>query len=260
MTEERIKLTIDGLVARVTFDHAPTMNAISPGIVEQISEFLPEAEKQARVLVVTGANGNFSSGADLSANRPMGQTNVDVGLRLETHFNPLMMAFRNLTIPWISAVPGAAAGVGCSIALSADLIVASKNAYFLQAFRRIGLIPDGGSAFVLSRAAGRVRAMEMMLLGDKIPATTALEWGLINRCVEPDALEAEVESIAEKLASGPTAALAMTRKSAWAAVEQDYENALAVERRLQFEAGNTQDFAEGVKAFREKRNAQFTGR
>jgi 2-(1,2-epoxy-1,2-dihydrophenyl)acetyl-CoA isomerase len=128
----------------------------------------------------------------------------------------------------------------------------------LLASMRVG--PDGGSAFVLSLAAGRVRAMEVMLLGDTIPATTALEWSLINRCVEAEQFDAEIDAIATKLASGPTAALVMTRKSAWAAVEKEYESALAVERQLQFEAGNTRDFAEGVKAFREKLPANFTGR
>jgi 2-(1,2-epoxy-1,2-dihydrophenyl)acetyl-CoA isomerase len=171
-----------------------------------------------------------------------------------------MTDLRNLSIPWISAVRGAAAGVGCSIALSADLIIANRSAYFLQAFRRIGLIPDGGSAFVISRGAGRVRAMEMMLLGDKLPATTALEWGLINRCVDEDRFDDEVETIAAKLASGPTHSLALTRKSAWAAIEGDYAASLALERQYQTEAGNTEDFIEGVKAFREKRPARFVGR
>jgi len=260
MTSDRVRLEREGPVARIVLDHASTMNSISPLVVETLRSMISEAEKSARVLVITGANGNFSSGADLSPDRPVGQKGVDAGLRLETHFNPLMTDLRNLSIPWISAVRGAAAGVGCSIALSADLIVASRSAYFLQAFRRIGLIPDGGSAFVLSRGAGRVRAMEMMLLGDKVPAATALEWGLINRCVDEGKFDAEVESIATKLASGPTYSLALTRKSAWAAIESEYAASLALERKYQCEAGNSEDFIEGVKAFREKRPARFVGR
>ena len=260
MTSDRVRFERDGPVARIILDHAPTMNAISPFLVETIRDMLSEAEKVARVLVVTGANCNFSSGADLSPDRPVGERGVDAGLRLETHFNPLMTDLRNISIPWISAVRGAAAGVGCSIALSADMVIANRNAYFLQAFRRIGLIPDGGSAFVISRSAGRARAMEMMLPGDKLPAATALEWGLINRCVDEDQFDAEVETIAGKLASGPTHSLALTRKSAWAAIESDYATSLALERKYQCEAGNTEDFIEGVKAFREKRPARFLGR
>lgn len=260
MAADRVRIEVEGAAARIVFDHAPTMNAISLEIVEKVRAALPRIEKEARVLVVTGANGHFSSGADLSPARGVGSRRVDAGYRLETHFNPLMTDLRNLSIPWIAAVPGAAAGIGCAIALSADMIVARSEAYFLQAFRRIGLIPDGGSAFVLTRAAGRVRAMEMMLLGDKIPAPLALEWGLINRCVDDGDFQATVDELAGRLAGGPTIALTLARKSAWAAVESDYATALAVERRYQGEAGNTDDFLEGVRAFQEKRRANFTGR
>jgi 2-(1,2-epoxy-1,2-dihydrophenyl)acetyl-CoA isomerase len=157
-------------------------------------------------------------------------------------------------------VPGAAAGVGCALALAGDLVIASRDAYFLQAFRRIGLVPDGGSAFILSRGAGRVRAMEMMLPGEKISAATAFEWGLVNRVVSPSHLASTVDDIALKLARGPTRALALTRKSAWAALEGDLTSSLALERQLQAIAGRTEDFAEGVGAFREKRPAHFSGR
>ncbi len=259
MEAKRVRIEIAGPVARIILDHAPTMNAISLQMVEEIREALPRIQKDARVLVVTGANGHFSSGADLSPERGVGSKRVDAGYRLETHFNPLMTDLRNLSIPWISAVPGAAAGVGCAIALSADMIIAHKSGYFLQAFRRIGLVPDGGSAFVLTRGAGRARAMEMMLLGDKIPAAVALDWGLINRCVDDGEFDAVVNDIAERLGTGPTIALALARKSAWVAVESGYAESLAVERRYQGEAGNTGDFLEGVKAFQEKRRANFNG-
>ncbi|MGB3503363.1 MAG: enoyl-CoA hydratase-related protein [Mesorhizobium sp.] len=258
---ERISISTGGDgVARIVFDHAPTMNAITLTMVEQIRDALPDISRHARCLVVSGGGQHFCSGADLSKGTSTGSQKSDAGYRLETHFNPMMSDLRNLSIPWVSVVRGAAAGIGCAIALSADLIVASRNAYFLQAFRRIGLIPDGGSAFVLARAAGRVRAMEMMLLGEKVPAQTALDWGLINRCVEDDALEAEAEAIVARIASGPTRALSLARHSAWAAVERDYEGSLAVERKYQGEAGMTDDYLEGVAAFREKRPARFTGR
>lgn len=260
MDTDRMRVEVDRGIARIVLDHAPTMNAITLQMVEQIREALPHIQQNARVLVMTGANGHFSAGVDLSPERGVGSKRTDAGYRLETHFNPLVTDLRNLTIPWISAVPGAAAGVGCSIALSADLIVARRSAYFLQAFRRIGLVPDGGSAFLLSRAAGRVRAMEMMLLGEKIPAERALDWGLINRCVDDEDYDRTVDDFAERLATGPTVALALARRSAWAGVEADYATSLAVERECQAQAGDTEDFLEGVKAFREKRRANFTGR
>jgi 2-(1,2-epoxy-1,2-dihydrophenyl)acetyl-CoA isomerase len=163
-------------------------------------------------------------------------------------------------VPLISAVRGAAAGVGASIALSADIIVAGQGAYFLQAFRRIGLVPDGGSTFLLTRAIGRVRAMEMMLLAERIPAPKAMEWGLITRLVADDAVETEALRLAAELAAGPTVAIGLIRKAAWAAAETGgFQDALNTERNLQRKCGSTADFREGVNAFLEKRTAQFKG-
>ena len=170
-----------------------------------------------------------------------------------------MRTLRDLPIPWISAVQGAAAGVGASIALSADLIVAGENAYFLQAFRRIGLVPDGGATWLLSQAVGRVRAMELMLLGEKLPADKARAWGLINRVVPDDQIQSTALALASDLAAGPTRALGMIRQAAWAATSSDLDTALQTERTLQTQAGQTADFAEGVRAFFEKRPARFTG-
>jgi 2-(1,2-epoxy-1,2-dihydrophenyl)acetyl-CoA isomerase len=160
----------------------------------------------------------------------------------------------------ISAVRGVAAGVGASVALSCDMIVAGESAYFLQAFRRIGLVPDGGSAFLLAQSVGRVRAMELMLLGEKLPAPTALAWGLINRVVPDADVEAEAAGIAAGLAAGPTRALGLIRKSAWAALSSTLESQLALEADFQGDAASTQDHAEGVAAFLEKRPARFVGK
>jgi 2-(1,2-epoxy-1,2-dihydrophenyl)acetyl-CoA isomerase len=168
-----------------------------------------------------------------------------------------MQAFRNLSIPFVTAVHGAAAGVGCSIALIGDLIVADSTAYFLQAFRNIGLVPDGGSTYLLAASAGRARAMEAMLLGERIPAETALSWGLINR-LAPEGKDLEVAlELAEKLAKGPKAALGLIRKIAWDALEKSFADQLAVERHTQKEAGRGAEFREGVSAFLEKRKANF---
>jgi 2-(1,2-epoxy-1,2-dihydrophenyl)acetyl-CoA isomerase len=166
---------------------------------------------------------------------------------------------RELPIPFVTAVNGAAAGIGCSFALLGDMIIASQSAYFLQAFRRIGLVPDGGSTYLLARAVGRTRAMEMMLMGEKIPAAKALDWGLVNR-VTPDAdLMSSALSLAQDIASGPTRTLAMIRKAAWASLDSDWSSQLHTERVLQRDAGRSKDFQEGVAAFLQKRPAKFTG-
>ena len=165
---------------------------------------------------------------------------------------------RDLPVPFVTAVNGPAAGVGCSLALMGDLIVASRSAYFLQAFRRIGLVPDGGSTYLLTRMVGRARAMEMTLLGEKLPAETAFAWGLINRLVEPDDLIPTARGLAADLASGP-GSLSLIRRLIWQAEDTAWGEQLDAERRAQAQAGASADFAEGVRAFLEKRPARFSG-
>jgi 2-(1,2-epoxy-1,2-dihydrophenyl)acetyl-CoA isomerase len=159
----------------------------------------------------------------------------------------------------VSAVNGAAAGIGCSFALLGDLIVAGESAYFLQAFRRIGLVPDGSATYHLPRMVGRVRAMEMMLLGERLPAKTALEWGLINRCVPDGELMATAKALAGELANGPTKTLGMIRRLAWASLDHSWNEQLQAERQAQRAAGRTEDFREGVQAFFQKRRPTFKG-
>lgn len=261
MGEHKVILEVDGDVATLRLNDPARLNALSTEMVEAIITSLRQAERSARALVLCGEGKAFCSGANLAG----GMANVDAspdfdgGLILETHINPMMLALRDLCIPWISAVRGAAAGVGASLALAADLIVAGDSAYFLQAFRRIGLVPDGGSTYLLTRAAGRPRAMEMMLLGEKLPAAKALEWGLINRVVPDDEVETTALTFARELAEGPTRALGLIRKIAWQATDSDFGTALATERTHQAEAARTSDFREGVQAFLDKRPARFTG-
>jgi 2-(1,2-epoxy-1,2-dihydrophenyl)acetyl-CoA isomerase len=183
----------------------------------------------------------------------------DAGKALDSHYNPLIKMMRTHPHPIITAVNGAAAGVGCSIALMGDLILAGQSAYFLQAFRRIGLVPDGGSTYLLPRMIGRARAMEMTLFGDKLAADKALDWGLINRVVEDDQLLTEAHAYARKLADGPTQALAMIRDLIWQAEDNDFDGQLQAERFAQRTAGRQPDFKEGVMAFLEKRPANFSG-
>ena len=181
------------------------------------------------------------------------------GVLLESHFNPLMLAIRDLPVPFITAVNGPAVGVGSTIALAGDLILAAEDAYFLQAFRRVGVIPDAGTAFLLTRAVGRVRAMEMMMLGEKLPAKQAFEWGLVNRVVPKEELDGAATTLARELAAGPTRALAEIRKSCWHALEANFAEQLARDRIVQRAVGHTADHREGIAAFFDKRPAVFTG-
>ena len=167
---------------------------------------------------------------------------------------------REMTVPLVTAVNGPAAGVGCSLALLGDIVVAAESAYFLQAFRRIGLIPDGGSTYMLPRAIGKARAMEMALLGERVPAAKALEWGLINRCVPDAELMPTAMAIAGEARQGQPASLGLIRQTIWSSLDSDWAEQLDRERKGQAIAGKTADFAEGVSAFLQKRPANFQGR
>jgi 2-(1,2-epoxy-1,2-dihydrophenyl)acetyl-CoA isomerase len=181
----------------------------------------------------------------------------DAGAPLEVAFNPLMRAIQESPIPIVASVRGAAAGVGASIALACDIIVAGESAYFLQAFRRIGLVPDGGAALLLSHSIGRVRAMELMLLGERLAAPKAFDWGLITRLVPDEDVESASFTLASQLAQGPTAALGLIRKAAWAALSSDWNAQLDRERGLQRIAGHHPEHAEGIAAFMAKRSPVF---
>jgi 2-(1,2-epoxy-1,2-dihydrophenyl)acetyl-CoA isomerase len=261
MADRKVQLEMIGDVAVVRLNDPGTLNAVTLQMLEEFGQVLGDVAGRARAMLLTGAGRAFCAGAnlrgDLTALAPDGLP--DAGAVLERHINPLMQRLRALPLPWVSAVRGAAAGVGCSLALAADLIVASENAYFLQAFARIGLIPDGGSFWLLTRAIGRPRAMEMMLLGERIASLQALEWGLINRRVAEDKLDYAALELAQGLSKGPTRSLAMIREVAWAAVDLDWDQTLELERRTQLKAGRTQDNQEGVAAFLEKREAHFKG-
>lgn len=243
-------------VGIVRLNDPATLNAVSTRSFEELTAAFTDLATSVRAIILTGEGRGFCSGANLGADI---SADDDFGLVLEQNINPFMTQLRDLPVPWISAVRGPAAGVGCALALAADLIVASESAYFLQAFVRIGLVPDGGSTHLLTRAIGRPRAMEMMLLGEKIPAAQALEWGLINRLTSEDELEPMALSLAERLAKGPTRTLGLIRKQAWSAVDEGWEASLHVERTGQNICGRTHDAQEAIAAFLEKRPAVFTG-
>lgn len=233
-----------------------TMNSFSPDMAAEMMALVNSLQNTARAIVLAGSERAFCSGAALNEGKadPNG---VDAGKSLESHYNPLFLALRGLNIPLVTAVRGAAAGVGASLALVGDLIVAGKSAYFLQAFGRIGLVPDGGSPWLLARSAGRARAMEMILLAEKLPAEKAYEWGMVTRVVEDAQVEVEALALAHRLAKGPRLAIAHARQLVWSATENSFAEELVLERRLQRECGLNPDFAEGVKAFLEKRPAAF---
>ncbi len=261
MSFEKITYSVEDDIATITFNEPAKMNPAGIDTVEELTLALEQAEDDARCTILTGAGRGFCSGANLSPNMAGGanQGKPDAGKALDSHYNPLIKAMKTHNHPIITAVNGAAAGVGCSIALMGDFIIAGESGYFLQAFRRIGLVPDGGSTFLLPRMAGRARAMEMALFGEKIPASKALEWGLVNRVVADDALMDEARSYAKTLADGPTTALSIMRGLIWDSEDNDFDSQLQAERFAQRTAGRSGDFKEGVTAFLEKRPANFRG-
>lgn len=246
-----------GAVTILRLDDPQTMNALTEDIARTLAARLGEAAATSRAVMVCGGARAFCSGAKLTGESTLGRPGHDVGAQLERSYNPLMMTIRDLPVPLVTAVRGAAAGIGASLAMAGDIIVAGRSAYFLEAFARIGLVPDGGATWMLSRAVGRVRAMEMMLLAEKVPAEKAFAWGLVTRLAEDDAVEDEAMEIAARLAAGPSRALGLIRRAAWEAMETGFEDSLARERAFQREAGAHPDAVEGVAAFREKRPARF---
>jgi 2-(1,2-epoxy-1,2-dihydrophenyl)acetyl-CoA isomerase len=245
-------------VATLTLNRPDSLNALNAGLIEEARGAIASlAGSGARALLLAGAGRGFSSGADLVAG---GGLPDDVGAALESHLNPLIEDIFALPIPVVAAVRGPCAGAGCSLALAADIVVASETAYFLQAFINIGLVPDAGATWLLPRLAGRARAMEMMMLGERIPAGKAAEWGLISRVVEDEALDAEAAALAVRLAQGPTVAYGLLRRLARDAEQTPLTGALAAERHAQTEAGRTQDFRTAVMAFISKQKPGFEGR
>jgi 2-(1,2-epoxy-1,2-dihydrophenyl)acetyl-CoA isomerase len=266
VSQQKVRVTRQDAVTVLTLDDPATMNAAGVDLAAELLGALKKAAfgpSPARALVITGEGRGFCSGANLQAGPGGGELDgdgkPDAGAALETIYNPLVTFIREMPVPLVTAVNGAAAGVGCSIALLGDLIVAGESAYFLQAFRRIGLVPDGGSTYLLPRMIGKARAMEMALLGERISAAKALEWGLINRLTSDADLMPTAMTLAEALATGP-ASLGLSRQTLWASMDSDWETQLRRERLAQRAAGKTRDFAEGVGAFLAKRPAIFEGR
>ena len=264
MKHGRIRLESTGDVAVMTLNDPDVLNAFGHKLREDMAIAMDRVESgPARCLVITGAGRGFCSGANLNdPDRPprdrAAEAKGEVKSDLESWYNPMFMRLRALSIPVVTAINGIAAGAGMSLALSGDIRIAARSASFLQAFARIGLVPDCGSSWLLPRLIGMARAMELSLLAERLPAATALAWGLINRLEDDAALMPKAMELARGLASGPKS-LGMIRRMYWEALDNSYSTQLDLEAQLQTRAGMTRDYQEGVAAFREKRPAKFSG-
>lgn len=248
-----------GAVAFIRFNDPARLNAMTADVCTDLAAALRQAEAETRAVVLGGHGRAFCSGANLASglidlNDPM----RDGGQFVEAILNPLVLQIRNLTIPLVTAVRGAAVGAGASFALAGDLVVAGQSAYFSVAFCNIGLVPDGGSSHFLVQSLGRARASELMLLGERLTAEKAQSWGLVNRVVADDEVETAALELAAQLARGPKA-LGLIRQLAWAAADNDLASQLQLERDMQKHASRTKDFVEGVTSFLEKRAPSFKG-
>jgi 2-(1,2-epoxy-1,2-dihydrophenyl)acetyl-CoA isomerase len=264
MQFKHVTLDFDGPVAILRLDHPEVMNAVSLDMLGGLAEALDEIDdrrSEVRCLVITGTGRAFCAGANLQGRnnpKPAGRTNA--GAALETAYHPFLRRLRNLHCPIVTSVNGVAAGAGMSFALMGDMILCARSSYFLQAFRRIGLVPDCGSTWLLPRLIGKARSVELSLMGEKLPAEKALEWGLVNRVHDDAALMEETMKLARELANGPTVALSLIRKLYWDSPENSFEDQLNQEAQSQRIAGAAEDFKEGVSAFLEKRPAKFKGK
>ncbi len=262
MSYQTILFEINGGVARLTLNRPDRLNSFNKVMHAEVREVLGSLKgSDARVVVLTGAGRGFCAGQDLGdrAVAPGGAA-ADLGESIEKNYKPLVLALRSLQMPVIASVNGVAAGAGANIALACDIVIAARSASFVQAFSKLGLVPDSAGTWFLPRLIGNARAMGLTLLGDKLPAEQAAQWGLIWRCVEDSELPATVDALATQLAAAPTRGLARTKQALYEGWDRTLEEQLDIERDYQRELGYTADYAEGVAAFTQKRPPKFTGR
>ena len=263
MSYKTILFEIADGIARLTLNRPDKLNSFTAEMHEEVRDAitLVRAETNVRVLLLTGAGRGFCAGQDLGdrAVAPGGEP-VDLGASIERYYGPLVLALRALPMPVVCAVNGVAAGAGVNLALACDLVIAKKSSSFIQSFARLGLIPDTGGTYFLPRLVGTARAMGLALLGDKLTGEQAAEWGLIWKCVEDAAFEAETDKLLTHLAAAPTLGLARTKQAIYASAHATLEQQLGAERDAMRSLGFSTDYAEGVQAFLEKRAPVFHGR
>ncbi len=260
---ETINLSISDGAAVIELNRPDRLNAWNLQFGQELNAAVSQlAEDEAvRAVMITGAGRAFSSGADLREQREPGEEGLpDLSARLKEIYHPILIGIREMPKPVIAAVNGPAVGIGCSLALDCDLILAAESSYFLLAFVNIGLIPDGGSTALLPARIGHARSAEMALLGERVPAETALEWGIVNRLLPDDELRPAAQLMLEHLAHGPTVSYANAKRLLNRRLYADFDGQLEAEAAAQREQGYTADFIEGVLAFAEKRPPNFTGR
>ncbi|HEV2924937.1 MAG TPA: enoyl-CoA hydratase [Solirubrobacteraceae bacterium] len=261
---ETVNVRLDDGVATIELNRPQALNAWNAQFGSDLLAALRQASQDdaVRALVLTGAGRGFSSGADLkdiSGGDETAQGRPDVYKTLTERYHPIMVLIREMPKPVIAAVNGPAVGIGCSLALCSDLILAAESAYFLLAFVNIGLVPDGGSSLFVPTRVGMARATELSMLGERLPAARALEWGLINRVVPDASLREEAAALAARLAAGPTRSYAGTKRQLNNWLYSRMEEQLELEARIQQEMAGSEDFVEGAMAFAEKRPARFSG-
>lgn len=258
-----IRLEIQGSVATIILNRPDSLNSFTTRMHEELRDALDriESDGTVRALILTGAGRGFCAGQDLGdrAVKPGGAA-VDLGESVEKNYNPLVLRLRRMALPVICAVNGVAAGAGANIALACDIVIAARSASFLQPFCNIGLVPDSGGTYILPRALGLPRAMGLALLGEKLGAERAAEWGLIWEAVDDDRLMDRARELAARLAAGPTRGYAAIKQALHASLDNALEDQLDLERNLQRDLGFSADYQEGVAAFLAKRKPAFTGK
>ncbi len=259
---ESVLVAQEGGVLRLTLNRPDRLNAFNEEMHLALRAGLERARDEAgvRAVLLTGAGRGFCAGQDLGDRDPRKGGDIpDLGVTLERFYNPTLRLIRALEKPVVCAVNGVAAGAGANLALACDIVLAARSARFIEAFAKIGLVPDAGGSWALPRLIGEARAKALALTAEPLAAETAADWGLIWKAVEDDALIAEAEALAARLAAGPTLGLGLTKRLIQAAATHDLDAQLDMERDLQRQAGASADYREGVVAFLEKRAPEFRG-
>lgn len=262
MDFQQVKFSISDGVGAISLNAPETLNALTRAMLcefEAALDICSAPDSGVRCVLLTGEGRGFSSGMNLADPGAPKLAQPDGGQILDEIFNPLLLKIRDLEIPIVAGLNGATAGVTMSIALMCDIILAARSAYLLQPFANIGLIPDGGATYILPRMLGKARAFELSLLGERLPAQKALEWGLINAVHDDDKLHDAAMAMARRLAQGPTRAYALTRKAFWKGFDSSFEEQLLLERMYQRTASRTSDAAGAIRAFLQKQPPKFTG-